>query len=45
MAVAPRKARRVAPGVYRTRLRFLMLGQWHVTATVDGRRRSISIRL
>jgi hypothetical protein len=45
MAVAPRQARRVAPGVYRTRLRFLMLGQWHVTATVDGRRRSISLRL
>jgi hypothetical protein len=45
MAVPPRDARRSAPGVYRARLRFLMLGQWRVTATVDGVRRSISIRL
>jgi hypothetical protein len=45
MAVPPRAARRTAPGVYRARLSFLMLGQWRVTATVDGRRRSIAIRL
>jgi YtkA-like len=45
MNVPPRAARRSAPGVYRVRLSFLMLGQWRVMATVDGRRRSIAVRL
>lgn len=45
MSVPPRAASRSAPGVYRVRLSFLMLGQWRVTATVDGRRRTIAVRL